>query len=93
MSGIGRARIDGDPVRFFASLREQVGCECRSRSSTESRDIATIVGSILERGLGEPVAALAAPTCRVALNQEIIGGDARLRDGDEVAFLPPITGG
>jgi molybdopterin synthase sulfur carrier subunit len=30
---------------------------------------------------------------RVAINQDHSGFDAPLRDGDEVAFFPPVTGG
>lgn len=30
---------------------------------------------------------------RAAVNQEIAGLDTPLKDGDEVAFFPPVTGG
>ena len=30
---------------------------------------------------------------RVAVNNEISDGDMQLKDGDEVAFLPPFAGG
>ena len=30
---------------------------------------------------------------KIALNQELIEGPCALADGDEVAFLPPVTGG
>lgn len=30
---------------------------------------------------------------RLAVNQEMAGADAPLRDGDEVAIFPPVTGG
>jgi sulfur-carrier protein len=30
---------------------------------------------------------------RIAHNNEIINGDALLNDGDEIALLPPFTGG
>ena len=30
---------------------------------------------------------------RVALNHTVAGGDAPLRNGDELALLPPVTGG
>jgi molybdopterin synthase sulfur carrier subunit len=30
---------------------------------------------------------------RVAVNQEHVGWDAAVRDEDEVAFFPPVTGG
>ena len=28
-----------------------------------------------------------------AVNREYVGGETVLRDGDEVAFLPPVAGG
>ncbi|MBM3518917.1 MAG: molybdopterin synthase sulfur carrier subunit [Alphaproteobacteria bacterium] len=30
---------------------------------------------------------------RIAVNQEHVGLDAPVRDGDEVALFPPVTGG
>ncbi len=30
---------------------------------------------------------------RIAVNHKIINGNTRLNDGDEVAFLPPFSGG
>jgi molybdopterin synthase sulfur carrier subunit len=30
---------------------------------------------------------------KISLNNEIINGDAELKNGDEVAFLPPFAGG
>jgi molybdopterin converting factor small subunit len=30
---------------------------------------------------------------KVSLNNEFINGDSELKDGDEVAFLPPFAGG
>jgi len=38
-------------------------------------------------------AALSAPNVRIAVNKEFVEGGCTLRDGDEVAFMPPITGG
>ncbi len=32
-------------------------------------------------------------TYRIAVNHEIINGNINLRDGDEVALLPPFAGG
>jgi molybdopterin converting factor small subunit len=41
-----------------------------------------------------PEAAGALPTgVRVAVNQAFAGADTSLADGDELAFLPPISGG
>jgi len=37
--------------------------------------------------------ALAEPQVMVALNQQLVDWDCNLKKGDEVAFLPPVTGG
>ena len=36
---------------------------------------------------------ITAKNVKVALNQELIDGSVAVSDGDEVAFLPPVTGG
>ena len=80
-------------VLFFAGLREALG------TGSESLDlpggIAT-VGALrdLLAARGEPWSALATTkNLRVALNQQMVGLDAPLKAGDEVAFFPPVTGG
>lgn len=32
-------------------------------------------------------------TYRIAVNNEIVNNDPPLNDGDEIAFMPPFTGG
>jgi molybdopterin synthase sulfur carrier subunit len=79
-------------VRFFATLREQIG---RSALTIDA-DVANVseLWRHLERTLpAEAIGALRAKGVRVAVNQEMIEHDAPLADGDEVAFMPPITGG
>ena len=76
-------------VRLFASLREAAGVA----RLTLSVPHATPVGALwshLPDGLsaGEPPAAL-----RYALNHEWTLPGAALRDGDEVAFVLPVSGG
>lgn len=34
-----------------------------------------------------------APQVLIAVNQQVVNGNAPVADGDEVAFLPPVTGG
>jgi molybdopterin synthase sulfur carrier subunit len=38
-------------------------------------------------------AELLTPRVRIALNGALAGHDAKLGDGDELAFLPPVSGG
>jgi len=56
-------------------------------------EVGELVGSVLgllrEEGLSESLLRSAA----VAVNQEYAGRDQVLRDGDEVAILPPVSGG
>lgn len=81
-------------VLFFASLREAV-CEdaldlCLPTGATIA-DLRVLLG---ERLSGEGARAIAEGDVRVAVNQRLLQSpDARLAAGDEVAFLPPITGG
>jgi len=80
-------------VRFFAALREQVGCDMLEVRAPTSGDIAGLLANIREQ-LGERIVSdLTSPNVRIALNREFVSSDFAVRDGDEVAFMPPITGG
>lgn len=85
-----RIRLD---VRFFASLRERVGCETLQVELGAPGTIAQLVGVLAERLGNDARDALTAESVQVAVNQEIVRGNVALRSGDEVAFLPPVTGG
>ncbi len=77
-------------VRFFASLREDVGhaeLELAAASVTELLDA-------LRAELGTNMAAIEQENVRIAVNQDLIDDlTLPLTAGDEVAFLPPVTGG
>ena len=84
-------------VLFFASLREAVGrSECRIPPPAETgRAFAldTLMAELQNRLDAGAYAALAAENVRIAVNRELVQGAIDLRSGDEVAFLPPVTGG
>ncbi len=72
-------------VRFFASIREKLG---------KSEEILTFQGPCTVAQIWDRVtAASRPPNLLVALNQEYVSWDQEVRDGDEVAFFPPVTGG
>ena len=79
-------------VRFFASLRDATGTDGLSLGLAEGADLGALL-AVLEQRLGPAVEALKAENVRVAVNQDLVSGRTLLRDGDEVAFLPPVTGG
>ena len=80
-------------VRFFAALRESLGTDALDLSLTANSDLSGLLEQI-RRKLGDAaVAALCAPDVRVAINREFVMGECIVQDGDEIAFMPPITGG
>jgi molybdopterin synthase sulfur carrier subunit len=81
-------------VRYFAALRDALGCEEeRIPVDGDGLSLAALRGRLVERH-GEAAGALGAPGVRVAVNQAFAESpDPWLAPGDEVAFLPPVTGG
>ena len=79
-------------VRFFASLREAVGRECVDLDIEEAR-VSGVRAKLASLLCVDAWQALSAQGVRVCVNQTIVRDDVRLRTGDEVAFLPPVTGG
>jgi len=73
-------------VKFFASLREQIGCD---GASVEVGEVATAADVWLQATGGKPLPA----NVLVAVNMEYSDPGARVQSGDEVAFFPPVTGG
>jgi molybdopterin synthase catalytic subunit len=69
-------------VRLFAGLREQAGW---SRRELEAATVADVWPAL---GLGDEPAGLL-----YAVNREYADRDRQLRDGDEVALIPPVSGG
>lgn len=79
-------------VRFFASLREALGHESLQCQVPNGCSLAQLLRE-LDRQLGEASTALRAENVRVAVNQSLVSTELALNAGDEVAFLPPVTGG
>jgi molybdopterin synthase sulfur carrier subunit len=79
-------------VRYFASIREALGCAGESLQ-TQS----TTLGALREELMARPGAGAAAlargRAVRMALNQVMSDESALLSEGCEVAFFPPVTGG
>ena len=79
-------------VRFFASLREAVGLDSL-RLELDDASLAGVRARLADELPATQLEALAASGVQVAVNQAIVQGDAALASGDEIAFLPPVTGG
>ena len=79
-------------VLFFAHLREALG-------AGESLELGQGVDTVarlrdLLAARGDSWLTLAkTKNLRAAVNQTMVGFDTTIKDGDEVAFFPPVTGG
>jgi molybdopterin converting factor small subunit len=96
-------------VLFFASLKETVGRETFSIELSEPLELPAFIDLLaaeLAAQSVQPVQSvqsvqsvidahllLTAESVRIAVNQVLLNGPAVIADGDEVAFLPPVTGG
>jgi molybdopterin synthase catalytic subunit len=76
-------------VRLFAGLRERAGAE---RVEIELPEGAS-VGDLLVAMGSTPVGELPPRSCIVALNREYAREDEIVGAGDEVALVPPVSGG
>jgi sulfur-carrier protein len=75
-------------VRLFASMREAAGCSHDELPGATVADVLDAAvaryGSDFEQRLQQ---------CRVWVNGEPVSADSPVGDGDEVAVLPPVSGG
>ena len=80
-------------VRYFALLRERLGVESEVLTWESA---APTVGALREHLADRAPAHAAVLTARpllVAVNREYAAPQTLLKDGDEVALFPPVTGG
>ena len=77
-------------LRYFASLRERLG---RSEETWEVPDGATVevVWTMLKRT--HPELAVVERSLAFAVGQEYVDKTHPLQDNDELAFIPPVSGG
>lgn len=78
-------------VLFFAQTRELVGLD-RLQIDADFTTADELRQHLSERG-GKWELALQSGKLLVAINQTISPLSAEIKDGDEVAFFPPVTGG
>lgn len=78
-------------VKLFASLREQAGWGERRLELPGDTASPSDLWCLLAQEL--QLAPQCPATIRVAINQHFAAVETPLEEGDEVAFLPPISGG
>jgi molybdopterin converting factor subunit 1 len=77
-------------VRLFARLRDLAGAGELLCEIDDGARVSDVWRSIVQR---YPAAAAHGSSVSAAVNAEYARMDAAVSDGDEVAFLPPVSGG
>ena len=78
-------------IRLFAQLRERAGADA---IEAELADGATVADALSQLAQSSPLGDLLARLpVRMAVNRELADADTQLHPDDELALLPPVSGG
>jgi len=88
--GNDKKRVMRVQVLYFGILKDVFGLERDQVELADGGSVEMLTDLLrLRSGVGEGLWRSVA----VAVNQEYVRGSVVLRDGDEVALLPPVSGG
>lgn len=77
-------------ILYFALLRERRGAATETVELPAGGDVAMALAIIAKQ---HPEVASLLPRVQVAVNQVVVVATALLADGDELALIPPVSGG
>jgi len=75
-------------VLFFAGLKDQIGRDSLTLELVEEARVSSVIAEFESSLPGFAMAGV-----RVAVNEEFTSEDLALREGDVLAFIPPVSGG
>lgn len=77
-------------ILFFARLKDDIG---KAQIHLEDSDGGKTIAQLQQTLIAQGMTALQDDSIRVAVNQNFCTPDTIIQAGDEVAFMPPVTGG
>jgi molybdopterin converting factor subunit 1 len=77
-------------VRLFARLRDLAGAEELERDADDRADVGAVWRALVAE---MPALAAYSGSISAAVNADYARMDTPVHEGDEVAFLPPVSGG
>lgn len=77
-------------VLFFARLKDEVG---QPNIQMDDAHAGKTVLELQQKLIADGYSALSDSSIRIAVNQSFCDTDTIIQAGDEVAFMPPVTGG
>ncbi|GAB4399324.1 MAG: molybdopterin converting factor subunit 1 [Rhodoferax sp.] len=79
-------------IKYFASIREALG-RAQEQRDTQAVTLGALRDELMALGEDYALALSRGKAIRLACDQVMCDESAVLRDGAEVAFFPPVTGG
>ena len=79
-------------ITYFGNLKDFLQCS-EETIAWESGDTEALIASLRERGAPWNEALAPKNIFRVVVNEAICFTPVQVKEGDKVAFLPPVTGG
>ena len=81
-------------IIYFARLREALGKASEQLQLPAGvHDLDGLREMLIARGGAWATELAGGRSIRAAVNQDMAQGNVSIKDGDEVAFFPPVTGG
>ena len=80
-------------LRLFASIKELTNTEEEFITYKNFETIADLKKNLSSRGNPWESVFGGGMVVKAAVNKQFVADDFELKDGDEVAFFPPVTGG
>ena len=80
-------------VKFFASLKDELNLDGLELEVDGEGDRTALLSSLNTQLSSEQIEKLQNEEISIAINQTLQRDDFVLKQDDEVAFMPPITGG
>lgn len=81
-------------IKYFARLSESLGVRSEQiEADSELQTTGDLIDQLISRGGNWAEEFDGDKKILVAVNKQMAELDASVRDGDEVAFFPPVTGG
>ena len=81
-------------VLYFARLKESLNYSTEDMPLPAGvTNVTQLKAHLAERGEAWANLFSAKQSIRAAINHALVDNDAAIKDGDEVAFFPPVTGG
>lgn len=77
-------------VKLFALMREQAGTDTVELTVPEGTTLRQVLDVLCQR---HPVLAPSLANTRLSVHMEFVDTETVLQPGDEVALIPPVSGG